>query len=65
MCVGTVGGEEEGGAGACIPEICSSLACSTADSLSCLPWPSTFSWTQSTPASKRTVSACDIAVIWE
>ena len=29
--------------------ICSSLACSTADSLSCLPWPMTFSWAQSTP----------------
>lgn len=28
---------------ASVPEICSSLACSTADSLSCFPWPSTFS----------------------
>ena len=43
--------------GSSVPEICSSLACSTADSLSCLPWPSTFSWTQSTPVCSSAVSA--------
>lgn len=42
--------------GEIVPEICSSLACSTADSLSCLPWPSTFSWTQSTPVCTNAVS---------
>lgn len=46
----------QSGLGALKPEICSSLACSTADSLSCFPCPSTFSCTQSTPMCGNAVS---------